>query len=71
MCIRDSPGVVLVSLDILDVLQVGDVLQGCLLYTSRLEAIQDYAKEYQSYGGNARDMDCSTKFIYKTDSIGK
>ncbi|PWL92503.1 MAG: hypothetical protein DBY10_00270 [Clostridiales bacterium] len=37
----------------------------------RLEAIQDYAKEYQSYGGNARDMDCSTKFIYKTDSIGK
>lgn len=37
----------------------------------RLEAIQDYAEEYQSYGGNREDMECSTKFIYKTDSIGE
>lgn len=37
----------------------------------RLKAIQDYADSYQSYGGNVKDMDCSTKFIYKTDSIGE
>lgn len=37
----------------------------------RVKALQDYAKEYSSYGGNVEDMDCSTKFIYKTDSIGE
>lgn len=37
----------------------------------RLEAVQDYAKEYKSYGGCPADLECSTKFIYKTDSIGE
>lgn len=37
----------------------------------RLEAVQDYAKEYKSYGGCPADVECSTKFIYKTDSIGE
>ena len=38
---------------------------------ARLEAVQDYAKEYKSYGGCPADLECSTKFIYKTDSIGE
>ena len=37
----------------------------------RLEAVQDYAKEYKSYGGCPAGLECSTKFIYKTDSIGE
>lgn len=37
----------------------------------RLEAVQDYAEEYKSYGGCPADLECSTKFIYKTDSIGE
>lgn len=37
----------------------------------RLEAVQDYAKEYTSYGGCPAGLECSTKFIYKTDSIGE
>lgn len=37
----------------------------------RLEAVRDYAKEYTSFGGCRADMECSTKFIYKTDSIGE
>ena len=37
----------------------------------RLEAVQDYAKEYKSYGGCPDGLECSTKFIYKTDSIGE
>ena len=36
----------------------------------RLEAVRDYAKEYTSFGGCAADVECSTKFLYKTDSIG-
>lgn len=37
----------------------------------RLEAVQDYAKEYKAYGGCPAGLECSTKFIYKTDSIGE
>lgn len=37
----------------------------------RLEAVQDYAEEYKSYGGCPAGLECSTKFIYKTDSIGE
>ena len=37
----------------------------------RLEAVQDYAKEYKSYGGCPAGLECSTKLIYKTDSIGE
>ena len=37
----------------------------------RLEAVQDYAKEYKPYGGCPAGLECSTKFIYKTDSIGE
>ncbi len=37
----------------------------------RLEAVQDYAKENKSYGGCPTGLECSTKFIYKTDSIGE
>ena len=37
----------------------------------RLEAVQDYAKEYKSYGGCPAGLECSTKFIYNTDSIGE
>ena len=37
----------------------------------RLEAVQDYAKEYKSYGGCPAGLECSTKFIYKTDFIGE
>lgn len=37
----------------------------------RLEAVQDYAKAYKSYGGCPAGLECSTKFIYKTDSIGE
>ena len=37
----------------------------------RLKAVQAYAEEYKSFGGSAADTDVSTKFIYKTDSIGE
>lgn len=38
-------------------------------YYDRLKALQDYAKEYTSYAGCEDDVECSVKFIYKTDSI--
>lgn len=38
-------------------------------YYDRLKAIQDYAEEYTSYAGCKEGMECSVKFIYKTDSI--
>lgn len=37
----------------------------------RLKAVQDYAEEYKSFGGCLDSMECTTKFIYKTDSIGE
>lgn len=36
----------------------------------RLKAVQDYAEEYTSFGGAMPDVDCSVKFIYKTEGIG-
>lgn len=35
----------------------------------RLKAVQEFAKEYTSYSGCEDDVECSVKFIYKTDSI--
>lgn len=35
----------------------------------RLKAVQEFAKEYTSYAGCEDDVECSVKFIYKTDSI--
>lgn len=39
-------------------------------FYERLKAVRDYAEEYNSFGGCLSDMDCSVKFIYKTDAIG-
>ena len=38
-------------------------------YYDRLKAVQEFAKEYTSYAGCEDDVECSVKFIYKTDSI--
>lgn len=38
-------------------------------YYDRLKAVQDFAKEYTSYAGCKDDVECSVKFIYKTDAI--
>lgn len=35
----------------------------------RLKAVQEFAKEYTSYAGCEDDVECSVKFIYKTDSV--
>lgn len=40
-------------------------------YYDRLKAVKDYAGEYTSYAGCEEGVECSVKFIYKTDSIGK
>ena len=37
--------------------------------TDRLQAVQDLATEYRSFGGISEDMEGSVKFIYKTDAI--
>lgn len=51
--------------------KITDLMDGDLTgVVDRLEAVQDYAKEYDSYGGCLKNMDSTTKFIYKTDSIG-
>lgn len=51
--------------------KITDLMDGDLTgVVDRLEAVQDYAKEYDSYGGCLKHMDSTTKFIYKTDSIG-
>lgn len=36
----------------------------------RLKAVQDYAEEYTTFSGVLPDMDCSVKFVYKTEGIG-
>lgn len=38
-------------------------------YYDRLKTVQDYAEEYTSFAGCEKDVECSVKFIYKTDSI--
>ena len=40
-------------------------------YYDRFCEVKDYAKEYNSYAGCEEGVECSVKFIYKTDSIGK
>lgn len=40
-------------------------------YYDRFCEVKDYAKEYGSYAGCEEGVECSVKFIYKTDSIGK
>lgn len=39
------------------------------MYYDRLKALQDYAEEYTSYGGCEENVECSVKFIYKTDGM--
>ena len=38
-------------------------------YYDRLKAVQEFAKEYTSYSGCEDNVECSVRFIYKTDSI--
>lgn len=40
-------------------------------YYDRFCEVKEYAKEYGSYAGCEEGVECSVKFIYKTDSIGK
>ena len=50
--------------------KLASILQNDLeAYYDRLKAIQEFAKEYTSYSGCDDNIDCSVKFIYKTDSI--
>ncbi len=35
----------------------------------RIKALSDVSKEYTSFAGTADGMDCSVKFIYRTDSV--
>lgn len=37
----------------------------------RLQAVQDYAAEQESFAGSPDGVESSVKFIYKTDTIGK
>lgn len=39
-------------------------------YYDRLCAVRDYAEEYNSYAGVNEGVECSVKFIYKTEGIG-
>lgn len=38
-------------------------------YYDRFKALQDFAEEYTSYAGCEEGVECSVKFIYKTDGI--
>lgn len=38
-------------------------------YYDRFKALQDYAEEYTSYAGCEEGVECSVKFIYKTEGI--
>lgn len=38
-------------------------------FYDRLNAVRDYAKEYNSYAGVNEGTDCSVKFVYKTEGI--
>lgn len=50
--------------------KLADVVNNNLeTYYDRLKAVQDYAEEYTSFAGCEKDVECSVKFIYKTDSI--
>lgn len=39
------------------------------MYFNRLKAIQNYSKEYTTYAGCSDNVECSVRFIYKTDAI--
>lgn len=50
--------------------KLADIVNGDLqTYFDRIKALQDYAEEYTSYVGCEEDVECSVKFIYKTDGI--
>ncbi len=40
-------------------------------FYDRLCAVRDYAEEYDSFAGVNEGLECSVKFIYKTEEIGK
>ena len=52
--------------------QIADLVSGDLESVfRRLEAVQDYADEQTSFAGCPDGVECSVKFIYKTDAIKK
>lgn len=49
-----------------------DALDGDLSgLISRLQAVSDASRSYQTFAGMPKDMDGSVKFIYRTESIGE
>lgn len=60
----------IIKLDKEGIQKLSDIVNKDLeTYLGRIRALQDYADEYDSYAGCAKDMECTVRFIYKTDGI--
>lgn len=51
--------------------QIADLVNGDLeRILHRIQSVQEYAEEWESFSGCPDGVDCSTRFVYKTGAIG-
>ena len=59
------------QLDTEGIRQIADLVNGDLeRILHRIQSVQEYAEELESFSGCPDGVDCSTRFVYKTGAIG-